>query len=136
MDCPICQQAMFTAEFNEVEIDLCISCEGIWLDAGELELLSEQSILVSCDHAKTPSELNEPARKCPICGKVMRKIIADKQTPPVCIDCCPAGHGLWFDKNELQHILQTAPLEKHPKIKASLAGLFGLDTDSSTPINH
>ena len=37
MDCPVCKQsAMITLELNEVEIDYCMQCEGIWLDAGEL----------------------------------------------------------------------------------------------------
>ena len=39
MDCPICKNAMITLELQEVEIDYCTDCGGIWLDAGELELL-------------------------------------------------------------------------------------------------
>ena len=30
---------MITLELQEVEIDYCTDCGGIWLDAGELELL-------------------------------------------------------------------------------------------------
>ena len=40
MDCPVCKEsAMVTLELNDVEIDYCMQCEGIWLDAGELEIL-------------------------------------------------------------------------------------------------
>jgi len=39
MDCPVCKNAMITLELQEVEIDYCTDCGGIWLDAGELELL-------------------------------------------------------------------------------------------------
>ncbi|MCK7521491.1 MAG: zf-TFIIB domain-containing protein [Ignavibacteriales bacterium] len=28
-------------ELEQIEVDYCTSCEGVWLDAGELELLLE-----------------------------------------------------------------------------------------------
>ena len=40
MDCPVCKNsAMIVLELDEVEVDYCTECEGIWLDEGELELL-------------------------------------------------------------------------------------------------
>jgi len=39
MDCPVCNNAMITLELDQVEIDHCTECGGIWLDAGELETL-------------------------------------------------------------------------------------------------
>lgn len=41
MDCPACTEPMIVMELNEIEIDHCIACQGIWFDAGELELLLE-----------------------------------------------------------------------------------------------
>ena len=41
MDCPVCRSAMIVLEIEEVEIDYCTDCAGIWLDAGELEVLLE-----------------------------------------------------------------------------------------------
>ena len=43
MQCPVCNEAMIVLEYEQVEIDHCTSCKGIWLDAGELELLAEDS---------------------------------------------------------------------------------------------
>ena len=44
MDCPVCKnEPMIVLELNDVEIDYCLSCKGIWLDTGELELLLESS---------------------------------------------------------------------------------------------
>ena len=42
MDCPVCKNAMITLELEDVEIDHCLDCGGIWLDAGELELLLDE----------------------------------------------------------------------------------------------
>ena len=39
MDCPVCKNLMITLELDEVEIDHCLDCGGIWLDSGELEQL-------------------------------------------------------------------------------------------------
>lgn len=42
--CPRCKEEMFEREWRMgtmVMIDICISCEGVWLDAGELEALEE-----------------------------------------------------------------------------------------------
>ena len=40
MDCPVCSdEPMIVLEHNNIEIDFCQNCQGIWLDQGELELL-------------------------------------------------------------------------------------------------
>ena len=39
--CPACKKPMVSFEFEGVEIDRCLECGGTWLDAGELELLTE-----------------------------------------------------------------------------------------------
>jgi len=35
--CPKCAGALETFSFHGVMLDRCVSCHGIWLDAGELE---------------------------------------------------------------------------------------------------
>jgi hypothetical protein len=37
--CPHCNEGMQAIQRNEVEIDVCPSCRGVWLDRGELEKL-------------------------------------------------------------------------------------------------
>ena len=76
MDCPVCKSAMIVLELDEVEVDYCTDCEGIWLDAGELELLlggaaASDALLGSFQSAKTA----EQKRKCPICLKKMDKVL-------------------------------------------------------------
>jgi len=118
---------MITLELAEVEIDYCTACDGIWLDVGELELLladSEQTkeLLHSF---KIDSNSTEKQRKCPICLKKMKKIIVGQTKPPLLIDKCPRGDGLWFDKGELHDILNRARLDKDNKIQKLLADIFG-----------
>jgi uncharacterized protein len=37
MRCPKCGEALKERSFQKIAIDQCIGCNGIWLDAGELE---------------------------------------------------------------------------------------------------
>jgi hypothetical protein len=127
MDCPACKNAMITLELFDIEIDHCPGCGGIWLDAGELELLighSEKARHLLSSFAADTTCAEQP-RKCPICDKKMPKVIAGISEPKLLIDKCSRGHGLWFDKDELQNILSKAQLDKDNKILTILADMFG-----------
>jgi hypothetical protein len=41
MRCPKCGMELVEISYNDVMIDKCSECEGIWLDAGELESVSK-----------------------------------------------------------------------------------------------
>ena len=52
MHCPKCGQELATEHHGAVEIDLCPSCRGLWLDPNELEAIvaseSKSGLLRSC----------------------------------------------------------------------------------------
>ncbi len=127
MDCPVCKNAMITLELEDVEIDHCINCGGIWLDAGELELLLGAPARARdlLDSFKIDSEPAEKLRKCPICDKKMRKVIVGSSKPTLLIDKCRKGDGLWFDKGELHDIFDRAELDKDNRIQKLLTDIFG-----------
>ena len=129
MDCPACKNAMITLELDNVEIDHCTNCGGIWLDAGELEILlnDRQKARQLVDSFKTIAKHREKSRKCPICLKKMQKIVIGLSAPALLIDKCPRNDGLWFDKGELDNILKKAKLDKDNKIQKLLAEMFGAE---------
>ncbi len=129
MDCPVCKNAMITLELREVEIDYCIDCGGIWLDAGELELLlgEPEKAKQLLDSFKIDSGSTEKPRKCPICRKKMQKVIVGSSKPTLLIDRCRRADGLWFDKGELHDIFERANLDKDNKIQKLLNDMFGQD---------
>jgi len=43
MECPICKVTLLMAEKQNIEIDYCPTCRGVWLDRGELEKIIERS---------------------------------------------------------------------------------------------
>ena len=120
---------MITLELQEVEIDYCTDCGGIWLDAGELELLlgepgKAEQLLKSF---KVDSKSSETIRKCPICSKKMQKVVVGSSKPTLLIDKCRRADGLWFDKGELQDIFERAHLDQDNKIQKLLTDIFAND---------
>lgn len=41
MKCPNCNETLLMTERNNIEIDYCPGCRGIWLDKGELDKMLE-----------------------------------------------------------------------------------------------
>ena len=127
MDCPVCKNAMIALELQEVEVDYCTGCDGIWLDAGELELLlgNAQNAKQLLNSFKIDSHSTEKPRKCPICLKKMQKILVGPDSATQLIDKCGKGHGLWFDKGELQDVLKIGSFDQGQKVQKLLAEMFG-----------
>ena len=127
MDCPVCKVAMITCQLEEVEVDYCPDCGGIWLDAGELEELLDDTarakeLLASFKPAK---DCAEKRRKCPICLKKMEKILVGPDESAKLIDRCKKGDGLWFDRGELQDVLAIGSFDEQGKVQKLLADMFG-----------
>jgi uncharacterized protein len=111
MICPTCKSDMIVLEYDSIELDYCTECNGVWFDAGELDLLL-QSIdidsdcpflkdLVNASEAESP----EKKRKCPICNKKMKKV-SFGQKQAIIIDVCQQGDGLWLDGGELEQLIK------------------------------
>ncbi|HSR18954.1 MAG TPA: zf-TFIIB domain-containing protein [Ignavibacteriaceae bacterium] len=125
MNCPVCNLPLIILELNQVEVDYCTNCLGIWLDEGELELLLEDS--------KEKNNLfksfivdrksKENSVKCPICRKKMDKVICGEEKK-VILDKCKKGHGLWFNKGELEAVVEMRSLDKQNKIVSLLREMF------------
>jgi uncharacterized protein len=117
---------MIVLELEQVEIDYCCGCSGIWLDAGELELLfgnSNQAGQLVKSFATTTS-LKEEIRRCPICLSKMDKVSVGNVNEPIIIDRCAKSHGLWFDRGELSQILGKGSFDKEKKVIKLLTEMF------------
>jgi len=41
MHCPKCGMKLIQINYKDIQVDKCSSCEGVWLDAGELDAISK-----------------------------------------------------------------------------------------------
>lgn len=103
MKCPACAQPMIVVEHHSIELDYSPDCGGVWFDAGEIELLREMMGVESSGqeslHLRPEAASIEDKRRCPICGRKMKKVSLGHE-PELRIDTCPDEHGIWLDQGE------------------------------------
>lgn len=111
MICPACHHAMVIVEHENIELDYCTNCKGVWFDSGELELLLEAAELenygIFLDRIINSREASstEKKRRCPICNKKMKKSYIDEDNQ-LLVDICKKQHGIWFDGGEVADLLK------------------------------
>jgi Zn-finger nucleic acid-binding protein len=121
--CPKCDVPLFILHFKDIEIDFCHHCRGLWLDAGELEALMQQTganphdPLLKFQQQSGIQSVGRP-HLCPRCDAPLHEIPVEPTGTPrltlearLRLDKCPRGHGLWFDADELQQLLAMFPTE-------------------------
>lgn len=74
MNCPRCSEEMNQVEIQEVPVEQCPGCEGVWLDAGELELIAQREC-----HAMRESWIVKLWNAC----QPRKKKPVDNNVPPV-----------------------------------------------------
>ena len=123
MNCPACKNSMVILELNQVEIDYCTNCKGIWLDRGELDLIfsTGDKKEIAKSFSVRP-EFDEVKSRCPICKKKMDKV--EFENSGIILDRCTNNHGLWFDRGELKSLLKSAK-EKNNKMIDLIKEIFG-----------
>jgi hypothetical protein len=125
MKCVSCKEPMVVLELQQVEIDYCLECGGIWLDVGELGLLlrDEREARELLAPIADLGQLQPGQRKCPICLNEMERIrISDDK--PLEIDRCKETHGLWFDRGELRRVVRIIGGQEGNKIANLLEDMF------------
>jgi uncharacterized protein len=120
MICPSCNNSLIVVEYNQIELDYCTQCRGVWFDTTELELLLK-SINLSEDSGKLTHILQLPEapiieviRKCPVCRKKMKKVYLGDE-PGILVDICSNKHGMWFDRGEVIQLIKQQANESTEK---------------------
>lgn len=122
MKCPKCAADMETVVFNEIEIDRCTHCFGLWFDQLERDDLKKLEGAESIDIGDefVGAKYNEVARvECPRCATEMEHIL---HTEPfdITFESCPACRGSFFDAGEFRDYLDE---EIRSQFEAVLEGL-------------
>jgi Zn-finger nucleic acid-binding protein len=116
---------MIVVEHDQIALDYCPTCHGVWFDRGELELVTEKACGPEADTCladimtRPDTAPDEEKRRCPICNRHMhKKNVGD--APSVTIDACDRGDGLWFDGGELHHVLSQVKAADGAAVDAGL----------------
>ncbi len=81
-ECPSCSKSMALVMFANaappINLDICTSCEAVWLDRGEFDALPKR-----LDHAVTPPPIPQPSAPRPATPpKATTKFVPGRPTPP------------------------------------------------------
>jgi uncharacterized protein len=110
--CPKCQVEMGRVHFQEIEVDRCPKCHGLWFDLMEHEELKKLPGAETIDAgAKTASVSPEPRElDCPRC-KTKMLITRDPQQPHLVFEKCAVCYGVFFDAGEFTDFKSVTILE-------------------------
>ena len=105
--CVKCTSVLDKSMVGDIEVDLCPSCGGLWLDRGELEKIGEStqenldSLRQSLGGSPKPEPPSETSTHCPACEGTLKEL----KIGMIAIDFCDKCEGLFLDKGELDQAL-------------------------------
>ena len=125
MKCPVCRErSLYVVEHDDIELDVCATCEGVWFDAGELDLLLGGETPRALAAA---SPAGEGGRPCPRCRRTMDKMNIGSAGGVVIDVCTDSRCGLWFDRGELRALcrdLAATGWDQDPAVLKFLSEVF------------
>lgn len=97
--CPDCAHPMQVyllsrPDAGQTEVDHCLRCGSMFLDAGELQALARRMVSASPLVGRT-------TRRCPACRLTMDPVVLTSGIPA---ERCSACAGLYFDEGELEEL--------------------------------
>lgn len=109
MQCPKCHAEMEHVTFDEVQVDRCTNCKGLWFQPGELEHLRQETwmadYIIDEGSAKVGKKHNKIGEvHCPECGSEMKQEF-DAEQSHIMYEICPSGHGTYLDAGEFTDLV-------------------------------
>ena len=110
MKCPKCNSAMEVVTFQNIEVNRCSKCNGIWFDEFELQDLRvlKGSEIIDKGDALLGKQYNKVDQiSCPKCegsGKMIRMV--DPKQSHIWFECCKVCGGAYFDASEFKDLKQ------------------------------
>ena len=106
MRCPKCRSDMELLDVDGVQVDRCLSCQGLWFDDGELELLRDSKIGAELDTGDLEvgrTHNSVESYRCPRCGGEMQTTVDPKQRH-IGFEQCEDCNGSYFDAGEFSDL--------------------------------
>ena len=107
--CPRCKVSLEVKRKDDIEIDCCPQCSGLWLDRGEFDILTAESNVyreekLTREYSRPPLSEDTTYIPCARCGKLMVKKNYARISGVITDEC--GRHGVWLDSGEIEKIRQ------------------------------
>lgn len=111
MKCPKCNVDLVPAVRHKVNMGVCPSCKGMWLDAQELDQLENEAFDLGEDEKGTlVYDATPTALKCPECNASLQRF--NYHAYALALEFCPNQHGYWLDADEDNRVLELMKKEE------------------------
>jgi Zn-finger nucleic acid-binding protein len=103
LTCVKCTSVLDKSRVGDVEVDLCPSCGGLWLDHGEIERIGRGKqedlgkLRADLTGSPRPAPPSDTKTNCPACPGALKEVVLG----PVHVDYCAKCHGVFLDRGEL-----------------------------------
>jgi Zn-finger nucleic acid-binding protein len=87
--------------YDDLEIDRCTSCGGIFLDKGELEQVDSRNLGPIIDLAANAADAERMNRQPAHCHRCDHAMLALQGAGDIAFDWCEQCEGMFFDSGEL-----------------------------------
>ncbi len=117
MNCPRCDTPLIEVTVDEVVLDRCEECGGLWFDFALLErVLNRESRALRSLSPKGASERPETWEPpdCPRCADKLIKMRAKHE--PIVYYGCLTCYGRWLDGTEMDRIVGRTLMAKFEKL--------------------
>ena len=114
MKCPKCDSDFESVKFQNVYVNRCTNCRGLWFDMLEKDDLEKMEGSESIDIGdKEVGEWQDHVRKikCPKCNDTMINMV-DKEQFHIHYELCPLCYGTSFDAGEFRDLKENTILER------------------------
>jgi len=122
MQCPKCGAEFESVTCEDIEIDRCSGCGGIWFDAGELEELRRLRGARSIDVGdKRLGKRHNSTRnyRCPRCAAQMLTMV-DAAQSHIEFESCGECSGTFLDAGEFTDMTELTVVERVKKMIEAL----------------
>ena len=114
MQCPKCSKAFEKVTFNNVTVDRCTGCLGLWFDVlvkdDLIQMEGAETIDIGAE--QVDQHYNDMRDiSCPVCDQKMIPMV-DKDQFHIKYEACPGCYGLFFDAGEFTDLKEHTVVER------------------------
>lgn len=122
MNCPKCQSKFEVVSMDEIQVERCLGCQGLWFDMLEKEDLVkiEGSEKIDIGNDQVGEEFTNLRNiNCPHCTVKMIPMV-DKDQVHIKYESCPICYGTFFDAGEFRDLKEDSVLDRFTKMLNTL----------------
>lgn len=121
INCPKCSAEMTLVSYDQIKVDRCTNCGGLWFQPEELRALRDDiwmaDYILDSGDKKAGKKVNAIKDiNCPNCGVLMVQE-SDPEQAHITYESCPDGHGTYLDAGEFTDIVHKTFWDKFKRAR-------------------